>query len=399
MKTIHNFSLKQRNVLLRVDLNVPVTEGIITDKSRIDSIKLTVQKLLKGKNKLFLLSHFGRPKGRYDKKFSLKFLCDTLAKELGSKKIYFIKDLDPQKIKKIKNEMHFGDIALFENIRFYEEEENNDINFAKHLSTFFDVYVNDAFSVSHRNHASITGITNFLPALAGASLINEITNLNKILSDPKKPITAIIGGSKISTKIDLLNNLTEYFDNIIIVGAMANTFLFAKGFNIGKSLAEKKLIKVVNKILNKAENYDCNIILPVDVVCADNIKDSKNIRNCMIENVLSNQMALDIGNQSIKMINKILLESKMILWNGPLGAFEYKPFDHGTVAIANTLKENSKLLNIVTIAGGGDTISAIKAAKAEESFTFISNAGGAFLEWLEGKESPGVKALKENKNY
>tara|TARA_Y100001970_G_scaffold97326_1_gene122541 strand:+ start:2056 stop:3255 length:1200 start_codon:yes stop_codon:yes gene_type:complete len=399
MKSIHNFSLKQKNVLLRVDLNVPVKEGIITDKSRIDSIKLTVQKLLEGNNKLFLISHFRRPKGKYNKKFSLEFLCATLAKELGSKKIYFINNYEPQKIQKIKNKMQFGEIALFENIRFYTEEENNDLNFAKHLSTFFDVYVNDAFSASHRNHASITGITHFLPSLAGISLLNEITNLNKILNDPKKPITAIIGGSKISTKIQLLNNLVEYFDNIIIGGAMANTFIFAKGFDIGKSLCEKKMINNANEILNKAKNYSCNIILPIDVVCADNIEDFNNVRHCMIENILPNQMALDIGNQSIKIMNKILLESNMILWNGPLGAFEYKPFDQGTIAIANTLKTNSNLLNIITIAGGGDTVSAIKLAKAEKSFTFISNAGGAFLEWLEGKESPGVKALKENKNF
>ena len=399
MKTIHNFSLKQKNVLLRVDLNIPVTEGIITDKSRIDSIKLTVKKILEGNNKLFLISHFGRPGGKYNKKFSLEFLCKSLAKELGVKKIYFINDLDSKKIQKIKNNMQFGDIALFENIRFYKEEENNDLNFAKHLSTFFDVYINDAFSASHRNHASITGITNYLPSLAGISLLNEITNLDKIVNFSKKPITAIIGGSKISTKIELINNLVKYFDNIIIAGAMANTFIFAKGFEIGKSLAEKPLINIANEILNESKNYNCNIILPVDVVCADNIKDSNSIRHCKIENILPNQMALDIGNQSIKIINKTLLQSNMILWNGPLGAFEYKPFDHGTVAIANTLKTNSNLLNITTIAGGGDTLSAIKLARAEKSFTFISNAGGAFLEWLEGKESPGVKALKENKNF
>ncbi len=399
MKSIHNFSLKKKNVLLRVDLNIPIIEGVITDKSRIDSIKLTIQKLLEGNNKLFLISHFRRPNGKYNKKFSLEFLCPLLAKEFGSKKIYFIDDYDSQKIQKIKNEMQFGEIALFENIRFYKEEENNDLNFAKHLSTFFDVYVNEAFSASHRNHASITGITNFLPSLAGIRLTNEITNLNKIINNPKKPITAIIGGSKISTKIELLNNLVEYFDNIIIGGAMANTFIFAKGFDIGKSLCEKQMINSANEILNKAANYNCNLILPEDVVCADNIKDFKSVRQCKIENILSNQMALDIGSQTIKIMNKIILESNMILWNGPLGAFEYKPFDQGTIEIANTLKTNSNLLNIITIAGGGDTVSAIKLAKAEKSFTFISNGGGAFLEWFEGKESPGVKALKENKNF
>ena len=396
MKTINNYSIKNKNLLLRVDLNVPVVDGVITDKSRIISIKSSINKLIERKNKIFLISHFGRPKGKYNKKFSLEFICQILGKELGVNKIDFMNGINIDEIRDQQNKMKFGEICLFENIRFYEGEEKNDLNFAKKLSECFDVYINDAFSVSHRNHASIVGITKYLPSLAGDNLLNEINNLNLFLHNPKKPNTAIIGGSKISTKIEILKNLVEYFDNIAICGAMANTFLLAKGLKVGKSLAEHKLIDVAKKIITQGKNFNCNIILPVDVVCSKGLKDLNNIRHSKVENILPNQMILDIGDKSIKKINKILLRSSMILWNGPLGAFEYKPFNHATMEIANTIKKNSKMLNIMTLAGGGDTISAIKMAKAEDSFSYISNAGGAFLEWLEGKESPGIRALKAN---
>jgi len=292
--------------------------------------------------------------------------------------------------------MNVGDICLLENIRFYEGEEKNDINFAKELAKNFDVYVNDAFSASHRQHASIVGITHYLPSVAGNSLLDEINNLEIFFNNPHKPSTAILGGSKISTKTEIIYNLIEYFDNIVIGGAMANTFLLAKGFNVGKSLVEQGLIETANKILKKAKNYNCNIILPADVVCSNDLKDSINIRYSDIDDILSNQMICDIGKKTVQVIAKILLNSNMILWNGPLGAFEYNPFNYATIEIANTIKKNAKLRNIITLAGGGDTISAIKMAKSEEGFSYISKAGGAFLEWLKGNESPGVKALKEN---
>lgn len=396
MKTINNYSLKYKNLLIRVDLNVPVVDGIIIDKSRIVSIKSSINKLIKTKNKIFLISHLGRPKGKYNKKFSLEFICKILGKEFGVNKIYFMNGINIDEIQNLQNKMKFGEICLFENIRFFKEEEKNDLNFAKKLSECFDVYINDAFSASHRNHASIVGITKYLPSLAGNNLLNEMNNLNLFLNNPKKPNTAIIGGSKISTKIDLLKNLVENYDNIVIGGAMANTFLLAKGFNVGKSLVEYKLVDVAKKILTQGKNFNCNIILPIDVVCSKGLKDLNNIRYSSVENILPNQMILDIGNKSIKKINKILSKSNMILWNGPLGAFEYEPFNHATKEIANTIKKNSQMLNITTLAGGGDTVSAIKMAKAEDSFSYISNAGGAFLEWLEGKESPGIRALKEN---
>lgn len=397
MKTINNFTAKKKNILFRADLNVPVVDGVITDKSRIISIKSSINKLINNNNKIFIISHFGRPKGRYNKKFSLKFICSIIAEELGVKKIHFIETINIEKILEKQINMKFGEICLFENIRFYKGEEKNDLFFAKELSKCFDLYINDAFSASHRQHASIVGITKYLPSLAGDNLINEIKYLDLFLNNPKKPSTAIIGGSKISTKIKLLNNLVENFDNITIGGAMANTFLLATGFNVGKSLVENKFIDVAKKIINKSKNFNCNLILPVDVVCSNDLRDSNNIRKSKVDNILPNQMILDIGDQSINIINNILSKSNMILWNGPLGAFEHEPFDFATKKIINTIKIFSKKLNVIILAGGGDTVSAIKMAKAQNSFSYISNGGGAFLEWLEGKESPGIKALRENR--
>lgn len=396
MKTINNFRPKEKNILMRVDFNVPVFDGKIIDDSRIISVKSSISKLIKSKNKIFLISHFGRPKGKYNKKLSLEFVCDVVAKIIGVEKIHFIDEIKIEKIEKKKKEIKFGEVCLLENIRFYDEEEKNDFNFAKKLSESFDIFINDAFSASHRKHASIVGLANFLPTLIGDSFMQEINNLDSFVNNPKKPNTAILGGSKISTKTELLNNLVEHFDNIAIGGAMANTFLLAKGFNIGKSLVETTLLDTAKEILNKSRNYNCNLILPVDVVCSNNQTNPQSIRHCKVQNILPDQMILDVGDETIKNINKVLLRSSMILWNGPLGAFEYKPFNHGTMEIINTLKNNSQTLNIMSLAGGGDTIAAIKMAKAESNFTYISNAGGAFLEWLEGKESPGMLAIKEN---
>ncbi|PPR46069.1 MAG: Phosphoglycerate kinase [Alphaproteobacteria bacterium MarineAlpha5_Bin8] len=396
MKTINNYSLKNKNVLIRVDLNVPVIDGVVTDQSRIASIKSTINKVIQGNNKIFLLSHFGRPKGKYNKKYSLEFICDVLKTKLKVNKIYFINSLEAKDIQKIQKNMKHNDICLFENIRFYNEEEKNDLNFSKNLSKCFDVFINEAFSASHRKHSSIVGITKFLPSIAGDNLIDEIKNLNFFLDTSAEIKTAVIGGSKISTKIELIDNLIKYFDNISIAGAMANTFLLAKGYRIGNSIVERNHIDTANNILSKAKKHNCNVFLPVDVVCANNINDKVNINHCDIANVLSDQMILDIGDKTTKNIINVLVNSNMVLWNGPLGAFEHKPFDHGTIEVLNVIKNNNIFSDILTLAGGGDTISAIKMANAERSFSYISNAGGAFLEWLEGKESPGVKALREN---
>ncbi len=396
MKTLDDYSIEKKVVLLRVDLNVPIVNGKITEKSRIESIKLTIKKLRDNQNKIFLLSHFGRPKGKADIKYSLKYLCDTLEKEFEINSIYFSKNFDPISIKENINKMNFGDVCLFENVRFYPEEEENNLDFVKKLSINFDVYVNDAFSASHRNHASIVGFPNFLPSIAGYSLINEIKNLENFINNKKKPNFAIIGGSKISSKINLLNNLIKFCDYLFIGGAMANTFLYAKDYNVGNSICEKELSETAISILRKANNSNCEIILPLDVICSKDLND-KNYLSCDINKIPSGTMVLDIGPQTTKRISKYIYKSNMILWNGPLGAFEYEPYEKGSIEVANMLKSYVKLSKIPCIAGGGDTIAAIKMAKALDGFTYISKAGGAFLEWLEGNGSPGVNALKKNK--
>ena len=330
MKTVNNFIVKNKKILLRVDLNVPLINGFITDKSRIISIKSTIFKLQKTNNKIFLISHFGRPGGKYIKKNSLKFIRNILKDELNVEKIYFISSIDKKEIQSCQRKMNKGDICLIENIRFYPGEEKNDLNFAKQLSECFDVYINEAFSASHRKHSSIVRITNYLPSLAGDHFMKEIKNLDMFLSKLKKPTTAIIGGSKVSTKLLLLENLVKFSDNNIIAGAMANTFLLAQDYNVGKSLVEKNMCIYAKEIIRKAKKNNCTIILPVDVVCSKSLNDLSNIKHNKVIEILPNQMILDIGKKSIKIINNILLTSNMILWNGPLGALEYKPFDQAT---------------------------------------------------------------------
>ena len=397
MKTLDNYNVEEKNILLRVDLNVPVLDGKIVDTSRIKIVKETINRLIKKKNKIFLISHFGRPEGIKNSQYSLKFLCSILESEFKLNQIYFAENFDDILIKNKLNLMNAGEICLFENVRFYPEEENNDLGFIQNICKNFDVYINDAFSVSHRNHASIVGPPKFLPSFAGFGLLEEIKNINLFINNPKKPNIAIIGGSKISTKIRLLNTLSEMTDKIIIGGAMANTFLHALNFNIGNSMYEKNLSSIALSIIEKAKINNCEVILPVDVVCAETISSHKKIDNYDIKNIPSNLMVLDIGIKTIEIIKKIILESKMILWNGPLGVFEYPPFNKSSIEIANIINLSAKKFNISVLAGGGDTVSAIKSVNAEKGFDYISNAGGAFLEWLEGNESPGVKVLKENK--
>ena len=396
MKNLENYNVEQKKILLRVDLNVPVVDGVVIEKSRIETIKDTINVLKKQKNKIFLISHFGRPEGIKNTQYSLKFLCPILESEFGVNHIYFVESFKDNIIQQTLNNMKPGEICLFENVRFHPGEENNDLNFIKELCKNFDVFINDAFSASHRIHASIVGPAKFLPSLAGLSLLKEIKNIDTLFNNQKKPSLAIIGGSKISTKIELLSNLTKYCDTMIIGGAMANTFLYAQKINVGQSLYEKDLSSVALSILKKAKNCNCEIILPVDVICANSINDKSEVNNYDINAIPLNLMALDVGTKTITLIKKSILKSKMVLWNGPLGVFEHKPFDKSSVQIANTIKENAKILNITSIAGGGDTVSAIKLAKAEEGFSYISKGGGAFLDWLEGKGSPGVNALKDN---
>ena len=395
MKNLKNYKIESKRILFRADLNVPVFDGVVRDISRIIAIKSSIEKLIINKNKIFLMAHFGRPKGEVVNKYSLSFILPSLKEIFNLDKIYFLINLDKDSIVKITEEMQNGDLCLIENIRFQKEEEKIDLQFAKKISNLFDVYVNDAFSASHRNHTSITGFPKFLPAVAGNHLVKEIKNINLFLENSRKPNIAIIGGSKISTKIQLLNNLIEKFSTIAIGGAMANTFLLANKNNVGHSLAEENLIKEAINIQLKAKKLNCKLILPVDVVCGKNFKDTNPV-NRKIDEILLDDMILDIGEITTQVINEEIINSKMVLWNGPVGAFEFQPYDKATNSIAEIIKLNSKKLNIDALAGGGDTVAAIKNTNAEDGFNYISNAGGAFLEWLEGNESPGVIALKEN---
>ncbi len=396
MKELKNLDFKNKRIIVRVDLNVPFFKDKITDYSRIYSVLPTLEKLLKNNNKVFLITHFGRPKGEINKKYSIEFLCLELKKILDLKTIHFIRSTEKKLIEKKISEMKVGEICLLENIRFNTEEEKNDINFSKLLASSFDIYINDAFSASHRNHASITGITNFLPSYAGLSFSKEVENLDKFLENSNKPNLAIIGGSKVSTKIKVLENLVEIFDSIVIGGAMANTFLLSNDYNVGCSLVENDFIDLSKKIQRKAESKNCKILLPIDVVCSKNLKNRKNADTYSINNIPNDQMIFDIGEKSIKLISDEILKSKSVLWNGPLGAFEYFPFDKSTISVANIIKNFSGKNQLDALAGGGDTLAAIKKSEANDAFSYLSTAGGAFLEWLEGNKSPGYIALKEN---
>jgi len=395
MKNLRNYEIINKKVLFRADLNVPVLDEVITDSSRILAIKSSIKNLILNKNKIFIIAHFGRPKGEVSEKYSLKFILLSLREILGIKNIHFLENLQKDKINKTINDMQYGEVCLIENIRFQKTEEKIDLNFAKNISSFFDVYVNDAFSVSHRNHTSITGFAKYIPAVAGNHLIQEIKNIDSFLENAKTPNMAIVGGSKISTKIKLLNNLIKRFNCIVLGGAMANTFLLSNNIDIGKSLVQKDLVDEAQNIQKKAKQYNCKLILPTDVVCGKNLDDKKPFE-FNINEIASNFMILDLGKSTTQVINQEIINSKMVLWNGPVGAFEYKPYDKATTEIALNIKENAKKLNIDILAGGGDTVSSIKNANAEGGFKYISNAGGAFLEWLEGNQSPGVIALKEN---
>ncbi len=396
MKELRNLNFINKRIIVRVDLNVPVFKDKITDHSRIYAILPTLEKLIKNKNKVFLIAHFGRPKGQVNKKYSIEFLCEELKKILNLNTIYFLGSCEKKIIETKISEMKFGEICLLENIRFNMEEEKNDLKFSQQLSASFDIFINDAFSASHRNHASITGITNYLPSYAGISFSKEIEHLDKFLENSNKPNLAIIGGSKVSTKIKVLENLVELFDSIVIGGAMANTFLLSNNYKVGSSLVENDFVDLSKDIQKKAEINNCKIILPIDVVCSKNLEDRESVETYSINKIPNNQMILDVGEQSTKLISDEILKSKSVLWNGPLGAFEYSPFDKSTISVANIIQNFSEKFQLVALAGGGDTLAAIKKAEANEAFKYLSTAGGAFLEWLEGNKSPGFIALRDN---
>ena len=391
MKSIkEETSLDGKKILLRLDLNVPLDGEKITDTTRIDKILPTLKFLISQKSKIIIISHVGRPKGKVVNELSLKPICEDLENKLNLKVRLISKNIKEMSDKNIFTSID-ENIIILENIRFYYEEEKNDHEFAKHLASLADIYVNDAFSCSHRAHSSIHKITNFLPSYSGLQFDLEVNALKKITSDIKKPITCIIGGSKVSTKINIIKNLIPKFDNIIIVGGMANNIIKYMGNNIGKSLQEDNSDSIIQEIFSLSETQSCKIIYPQDVSVGKNLNGTPQIKE--LNEILSDEMILDIGPKTISMINNIIDESNTILWNGPAGYFENPNFANGSIEIAKKIIEKNISSKIYSVAGGGDTVSLLNSLDAIDNFDFVSTAGGAFLEYLEGKELPGIKAL------
>tara|TARA_Y100000590_G_scaffold175143_1_gene200132 strand:+ start:47 stop:1237 length:1191 start_codon:yes stop_codon:yes gene_type:complete len=389
----HNLTLKGKKVLLRVDLNVPMKNGAITEASRIEKIIPTIKLLIEKQAKIIILSHIGRPKGKIISEMSLEPISKKLA-SLLNKEVLFNKNLINENTLSEVNKISNGSIMMLENIRFNEGEELNDKEFSKKISNLGDIYVNDAFSVSHRSHASVEGITKYIPSYFGLQITDEINALKKITSEIKKPITLIIGGSKISTKIKIINNLIKKFNNIIIVGGMANTMLKHTGSKIGKSICEHDCGHLIKEILENSKKYNCKITCPVDVVVSKNFQDIGKEKN--IEEIDDDEMILDIGSKTISFIKKIINDSNTVLWNGPAGYFENPNFQNGTKQILEIIAQKTKNDKIFSVAGGGETVAAINKLKKIDSLTFVSTAGGAFLEYLEGKTLPAIKALNQN---
>lgn len=391
-KTLDQADVKNKRVLVRVDLNVPMENGAVTDMTRIERVLPTIRELSDKGAKVILLSHFGRPKG-IDKSQSLEPLVNVLAEQLG-KMVLFAPDCIGADADKAVSILQSGQILVLENTRFHKGEEKNDPEFVTALAKNGDIYVNDAFSAAHRAHASTEGLAHKLPAYAGRALQAELEALETALEKPERPVMAVAGGAKISTKLELLGNLLAKVDKLAIGGAMANTFLAAQGKPVGKSLVEKDLLDTAREILAKAQEKNCQIILPSDVVVAGEFKARAPSKVVSSDKVADNDMILDIGRESIGHVISALASSKTLVWNGPFGAFEMEPFDMGTNEVAEAAAELTEAGKLKSVAGGGDTVAALEHAGAASRFTYISTAGGAFLEWLEGKPLPGVEALR-----
>ena len=391
-RTLDDADVKGKRVLVRVDLNVPMDQGRVTDTTRLERIAPTITEISDKGGKVILLAHFGRPKGR-DAKDSLKPVAAELAKVI-KRHVGFAEDCIGEPAEKAVAAMKDGDILCLENTRFHKEEEKNDPAFVAQLATLGDLWVNDAFSAAHRAHASTEGLGHKLPAYAGRTMQAELDALNKALDAPTKPVIAIIGGAKVSTKIDLLENLVSKVDALVIGGGMANTFLHAQGINVGKSLAEKDLAPTALRILEKAEAANCAIILPVDAVVAYHFEANAPSHAYGLDAIPADGMILDVGPQSIERIHAAIDDAATLVWNGPVGAFELTPFDRGTVVAAKYAAQRTKLGKLVSVAGGGDTVAALNHAGVGGDFTYVSTAGGAFLEWMEGKPLPGVEVLR-----
>jgi phosphoglycerate kinase len=388
-----DISVSGKRVIVRLDLNVPINNSKIDDDTRIKVIEPFVNKLIENKAKVILLSHLGRPKGKAVSELSLKPIFNYLEKKLNGK-IYFYQEKIDSKAVDASNKLKPGEVLLFENIRFFKEEESDEETFAKNLSRLGDIYINEAFSCSHRKQASIHKITRFIDSYGGPLLEKEIQSINLIIKNKKKPVTCIIGGSKVSTKINILSSLSKKADNLVIVGAMANNFLKFKGINVGKSLIEEGSENIVKNINTLAAKNKCNIIIPIDWNTSSNVNGDPVYKS--LKDMGSEDMILDIGKSTIDLISKTIDSSNTVFWNGPAGYYENKNFSTGTLSIANKIAENTKSKSLISIVGGGDTIAAIKNTGLENVFTHLSTAGGAFLESLEGKELPGIKVLKKN---
>ncbi|PKR48473.1 phosphoglycerate kinase [Thalassospira marina] len=392
--TLDGVSVAGKRVLLRADLNVPMKDGVVSDTTRIDRTVPGLVELADAGAKLVIITHFGRPKGQRVPEMSLKPVADALAKQLG-RPVAFADDCIGQAAADVVNNLKDGEIAILENLRYHAEEEKNDPAFVAELAELGDIFVNDAFSCAHRAHASTEGLAHKLPSYAGRLMQIELEALGKALEAPKHPVMAIVGGAKISTKLDLLGNLVEKVDQLVIGGGMANTFLAAKGVNVGKSLCEHDLLETAREIFAKAEAANCEIVLPVDGLVAKEFKENADHVVADMTGIDADGMILDAGPATIADLNTRLESCETLVWNGPLGAFEIAPFDTATVSVAQHAAKLTKAGKLLSVAGGGDTVAALRHAGVDEDFSYISTAGGAFLEWLEGKVLPGVAALRK----
>ncbi len=387
--TLDDVNVSGKRVVIRLDLNVPIAGGVVTDTTRIDRVVPTLKELLKHGAAVIILAHFDRPKGKVVPEMSLKPVASALEKALGHKVKFVFTDWLSAPSVNAKP----GDVILMENTRYHAGEEKNDVGFAKMLAALGDIYVNDAFSAAHRAHSSTEAIARILPAYAGRAMEAELKALQAALEKPTRPLVAVVGGAKVSTKLDLLGNLTGIANTIVIGGGMANTFLAAQGVDVGKSLCEKDLIPTAIEIMARAKAKNCTLLLPTDAIVSKEFKAGAANRVVSVKDIAADEMMLDVGPDSIAAVNKAFDAAKTVVWNGPFGAFEIQPFDKATVATAQHAAALTKAGKLVTVAGGGDTVSALNHAGVADDFTYISTAGGAFLEWLEGKELPGVAAL------
>ena len=387
--------IKGKRALVRVDLNVPMADGRVTDETRLRALLPTVSELADKGAKVLLLAHFGRPKGAKHSEMSVSMVLDALQEVLG-REVMFVPEIAGDIVAQSIGILADGDIALLENTRFWPGEEQNDPELARAVAANGDLYVNDAFSAAHRAHMSTEGLAHILPAYAGRSMEAELKALESALGSPEHPVAAVVGGAKVSSKLDVLNNLVKQVDHLIIGGGMANTFLAARGINVGKSLCEHDLADTANAILEAADVAGCTVHLPYDVVTSVEFRANPPVRTVNVHEVAADEMILDVGPAAVEALADVLKTCRTLVWNGPLGAFEMEPFDAATVSLARTAAALTREGSLVSVAGGGDTVAALAHAGVTEDFTFVSTAGGAFLEWMEGKPLPGVDALNIN---